>query len=105
LLKVVSLHHANIIVEARAKFMVKKLRPRESDISLISFAAALGHQFLPWHAGDIADVITHARLLVGRFKRLGLLAHLISHCPQAWLCNHYRSDCDGQSAVFYRRKI
>ena len=85
--------------------MVKKLRPRKSDISLISLAAVLGHQFLPWHAGDIADVITHARLLVGRFKRLGLLAHLISHCPQAWLCDHYRSDCDGQSAVFYRRKI
>jgi len=55
-LKFISLHHANIIVETRADIGVTKLRPMESDISLICLDAPLGDCFVLWHAGDIAKL-------------------------------------------------
>ena len=71
LLKFVSLHCANIIVEARADIGVTELRPR--DISLICLNAPLGDCFLLWHAGDIA------KLFVDRFSGFGVLTALTSY--------------------------
>jgi len=70
LLKFVSLHCANIVLEARADIGVTKLRPR--DISLICLNAPLGDCFLLWRAGVIA------KLFVDRFRGFGVLNFLFS---------------------------
>jgi len=75
LLKFVSLHRANIVVEARADIGVTKLRPR--DISLICLAAPLGDCFLLWRASVIA------KRFFGRFWCFGVLTALTSYSPWA----------------------
>jgi len=71
LLKFVSLHRANIFVEARADIGVTKLRPR--DISLICLDAPPGDCFLLWRASVIA------KQFVGRFWGFGVLTALTSY--------------------------